>query len=68
MVRAAIDGIGLAYVMESAAAEALADKKLVRVLQPYCPRFPGYFLYYASRTQLPSKLQALVELLRARRR
>jgi DNA-binding transcriptional LysR family regulator len=68
MVRAAIDGIGLAYVMESSAAEALADKKLVRVLQPYCPRFPGYFLYYASRTQLPSKLQALVEFLRARRR
>ncbi|MDB4933333.1 MAG: Transcriptional regulator, LysR family [Labilithrix sp.] len=68
MVRAAEDGIGLAYVFESIVADALASKRLVRVLAPYCPRFPGYFLYYPSRSQLPSKLQALVEFLRRRRR
>lgn len=68
MVRAALDGVGLAYVMEDTVAAALAEKRLVRVLTPYCPHFPGLFLYYASRKQLPPKLRALVEFLRARRR
>lgn len=68
MLRAALDGLGLAYVMEHSLAEALAAKRLVRVLIPFCPRFPGLHLYYPSRTQTPPKLRALVEFLRARRR
>lgn len=67
MLRAALDGVGLAYVIESTVAELLADKRLVRVLGPYCPEFPGLYLYYASREQLPAKLRALVDFLRARR-
>jgi DNA-binding transcriptional LysR family regulator len=49
----------------------LTDQRLVRVLEPYCPSFPGYYLYYSSRTHLAPKLRALVEFLRwrgARRR
>ncbi|MCY1023585.1 LysR family transcriptional regulator [Pyxidicoccus sp. MSG2] len=68
MIRAALDGVGLAYLMESCIAEELADRRLVRVLTGYCPRFPGLFLYYPSRTQLAPKLRALVDFLRARRR
>ncbi|MDC0674222.1 LysR family transcriptional regulator [Nannocystis radixulma] len=68
MVRAALDGVGLAYLLENSVTEALVDKRLVRVLTPYCPPFPGLFLYYPSRTQVPPKLRALVEFLRARRR
>lgn len=68
MLRYAYDGLGLAYVMEHAVSEALADKRLVRVLTAYCPRFPGLYLYYASHTQMPPKLRALVDFLKARRR
>ncbi|WAS99188.1 LysR family transcriptional regulator [Nannocystis punicea] len=68
MIRAALDGLGLAYLFEHAIADALAEKRLVRVLTAYCPRFPGLFLYYPSRTQTPPKLRALVDFLRARRR
>jgi DNA-binding transcriptional LysR family regulator len=68
MLRAALDGVGLAYVIESTVTELLADRRLVRVLGAFCPEFPGLFLYYASRKQLPPKLRVLVEFLRARLR
>lgn len=66
MVHAAIAGLGLAHVFDDEVADAIADKRLVRVLERFCPRFPGYFLYYPSRTQVPAKLTALVETLRRR--
>ena len=68
MVRAAIDGVGLAYVIEESVADALADGRLARVLVPYCPRFPGLFLYYPGRASLAPKLRALVDFLRTRRK
>ena len=67
MVAAAVDGLGLAYVLESTVTAELADKRLVRVLDAFCPPFPGYFLYYASRAQIAPKVQALVDFLRKRR-
>lgn len=65
-IRAALDGVGLAYVMEHTVVKELADGRLVRVLPRFCAPFPGLFLYYPSRTQLPPKLRALVDFLRAR--
>lgn len=68
MIRAALDGLGLAYVMESIVREHLASKRLVRVLEPFCAPFPGFFLYYPSRTHIAPKLQALVDFLKPHRR
>ncbi|MBS2013158.1 MAG: LysR family transcriptional regulator [Deltaproteobacteria bacterium] len=68
MIEAAIAGLGLAFVMESEVEAPLADGRLVRVLDRFCPRFPGYFLYHPSRTQVPAKLSALIETLRKRAR
>lgn len=68
MLRAAIDGLGLAYVMERSAREAIADKRLVRVLDAYCAPFPGLFLYYPSRAQIAPKLQAFVDFLKTGRK
>lgn len=65
LVRAAIDGHGLAYVTEPPASAAIADGRLVRVLRPFCPSYPGLHLYYPSR-QAPPKLRALVDLIRRR--
>jgi DNA-binding transcriptional LysR family regulator len=65
VVRAAVDGVGLAFTSEQQAAPHLASGALVRVLEDWCPPFPGYFLYYPSRRQQPAALSALIETLRA---
>jgi DNA-binding transcriptional LysR family regulator len=63
-VRAASDGVGLAFALEEHVAERIARGQLVRVLEDWCPPFDGYFLYYPSRRQQPAALQALVDTLR----
>ena len=64
VVRAALDGVGLAYMTEDRAAPHLDGGALVRVLEPWCQPFPGFFLYYPSRRQQPAALSALIETLR----
>jgi len=64
VIRAALDGVGLAYLGEDRAAPHLATGALLRVLEPWCQPFPGFFLYYPSRRQQPAALSALIETLR----
>ena len=64
MIRAALDGVGLAYALEAYVSEHIARGELVRVLEDWCPPFDGYFLYYPSRRHQPPALQALVDALR----
>ncbi len=66
LIRAAIDGVGLAFVAEVDAAPHMASASLERVLEDWCPPFPGFFLYYPSRKQQPAALAALIETLRFR--
>lgn len=66
IVRAALDGVGLGFMAEETAAPHLASGALVRVLEDWCPPYPGFFLYYPSRRQLPAALGALIETLRFR--
>jgi DNA-binding transcriptional LysR family regulator len=65
MVDAALDGIGLAYVFEAQVEELIAKRRLVRVLADWCPAYPGFFLYYPSRRQLPAALRAFVDFAKA---
>ena len=64
MVEAAIDALGIAYVPEHYALEALARKRLVVVLDDWCPAIPGLFLYFPGSRHIPAGLRALVALLR----
>jgi DNA-binding transcriptional LysR family regulator len=64
LIRAAIDDVGLAFMLEEHAAPHLASGALVRVLEDWCPPFSGYFLYYPSRRQQPAAVSALIETLR----
>ena len=66
MIRAAIDGVGLAFADEARVAPHLASGALVRVLEDWCPPFPGFFLYYPRQRQLPAALAAVIETLRFR--
>lgn len=65
MIDAALNGLGIAFVMDVAVKELLAQKRLVRVLEPFCEPFPGFFLYYPSRAQLAPKLKAFSDFFRA---
>lgn len=66
LMRAALDGVGLAFAFEDYVAPYLASGQLVRVLEDWCAPFPGYFLYYPSRRHQPAALAALIETLRVR--
>jgi DNA-binding transcriptional LysR family regulator len=63
-LRAARDGVGLAFALEEHVTDRIACEELVRVLEDWCPAFDGFFLYYPSRRQQPAALQALVDTLR----
>jgi len=64
LVRAAVEGLGLAFMSEQLAAQHLAKGTLIRVLEDWCQPFPGFFLYYPSRRQQPAALSALIHTLR----
>lgn len=66
MLLAAKQGLGLAHVMEELAREDIVSGALVRVLDEWCPPFPGLYLYYPSRAQMPLKLRVLIDFLTAR--
>ena len=68
VIRAAIDGVGLAFMSDELAAPHLKSGALVRVLDDWCPPFPGFFLYYPSQRQLSPALAALIESLRLHKR
>jgi len=63
-IRVAVDGRGLTFSFEEYVASQIASGVLVRVLEDWCPPFPGYFLYYPSRRQQSAALSALMETLR----
>lgn len=62
----ALDGLGLAYMPEDQALPHIATGRLVRVLEDWCPPFPGYHLYYPSRRHSSPALGLLVNALRYR--
>jgi DNA-binding transcriptional LysR family regulator len=66
MRTAAQQGIGLAHLMEDLVRDDLRSGALVRVLEDWCPSFPGFYLYYPSRAQMPLKLRVLIDFLTAR--
>jgi DNA-binding transcriptional LysR family regulator len=62
----ALDGLGLAYMPEDQVLNYIAEGRLIRVLEGWCPKFPGYHLYYPSRRHSSPALTLLIEKLRYR--
>jgi DNA-binding transcriptional LysR family regulator len=65
-MNAALSGLGLAYLPEDRVAAHVAEGRLVRVLDDWCPPFSGYHLYYPSRRQPTPAFALLVDALRYR--
>jgi DNA-binding transcriptional LysR family regulator len=66
-VRAAVDGLGIAYTIEGRAEPFLRTGQLVRVLEDWSPSFEGLYLYYPGQRQVPAALRALIDMIRAAR-
>jgi DNA-binding transcriptional LysR family regulator len=66
MRNAALAGFGLAYVPEDVAQPHLVKGRLKRVLEDWCPPYPGYHLYYPSRRQPTPAFAAFVDAVRYR--
>jgi len=66
MLRAALDGLGLAYLPQGLVGPHLAKGRLRRVLGDWCPPYTGYHLYYPSRRQPTPAFSLLVDALRYR--
>ncbi|ATB38277.1 LysR family transcriptional regulator [Cystobacter fuscus] len=63
-VSLAEQGLGLAYTLEPMVAEQLRTGRLHRVLEPYSPTVPGFFLYFPSRAQRSPALRLFVDTAR----
>ena len=64
-VRAAVDGLGIAYTLEGLAEPFLRSGQLVQVLENWSPAFEGLFLFYPGHRQVPTALRALIDMIRA---
>ncbi len=64
MVEAVLDGAGLGMFPEDRVAAHLASGRLVKVMDNWTPKLPGYHLYYPNRRQLTPAFALLVQALR----
>lgn len=64
MIKAASDGLGIAYVPVHSAQHELDDGRLVGVLDDWCPKIPGVFLYYPGHRLVPPGLRAFIDVLK----
>ena len=66
MLGAALAGLGLTYLPEGLVQPYINKGRLKRVLEDWCPSYPGYHLYYPSRRQPSAAFALFVEALRHR--
>lgn len=64
MLRAALDGRGLAFIPDDMVDAHVAAGRLRRALADWCPLFPGYRLYYPSRRQVSPAFALVLAALR----
>jgi DNA-binding transcriptional LysR family regulator len=65
-LNAAEAGLGLIHIPEELVLPQIAEGKLVRVLEDWCPLFSGFYLYYPGRRQPSPAFALLVDALRYR--
>src|SRR4029077_1582788 len=64
-IRAAVDGLGIAYTVGALAEPVLQTGKLLRVLERSSPCLEGLFLFYPGHRQVPAALRAFIDMIRA---
>ncbi|MER8642265.1 LysR family transcriptional regulator [Mesorhizobium sp. M1252] len=68
MLKAALGGAGVAYMIDYQVQSWIDAGRLMRFLEPWSPSFPGFFLYHPSSRHVPPALRAFIDFVRARSR
>lgn len=66
ILNATLAGFGLSYIPEQLAEPYIKSGKLIRVLEPWCPYWEGYHIYYPSRRQSSRAFSLVIDALRHR--
>lgn len=64
IVQAALDGLGIAYMINGYMERLIEEGRLVRFLEDWSPELAGLTLYYADRRRVPQKLRVFIDFLR----
>lgn len=64
MIEACLQGVGIAFTTNREVDPLIAEGRLVRMLEPYCAPFPGYFLCYPKQRQMAPALRAFIDVVR----
>lgn len=67
VVRATREGVGVGYMLEEYIASDLEEGRLVPLIEEWSLPYVGYHIFYPSRRQMPAKLKAFADFLRAGR-
>lgn len=67
LIGAALDGVGIAYMIESCVAAHIAAGRLTPLLVDWSLVHHSYYLYYSGRGQLPAPLKVFTTFLRQQR-
>jgi DNA-binding transcriptional LysR family regulator len=63
-VQAALQGVGIAFLVEDSVRELVASGRLVTLLEPWSASFPGHFLCYPRQRQMAPALRAFIDMVR----
>lgn len=64
-IRAALDGLGIAFAVEEQVAQALADGRLIPLLEAWCAPFPGHHLCYPRQRLMAPGVRAFIDHVRS---
>lgn len=64
MIKLACAGAGITFGMEETFRPYIKRGQLVPMLEPYCPSFAGFYLYYPNRRNLAPKMRAFIDHVR----
>ena len=67
MLNAALSGYGLAFLPEDLTQPHVEAGRLLRVMDDWCPAFPGLHAYYPSRRNSSRALRIVVDAIRYKR-
>jgi len=67
MLRTTLAGGGITFAPEETFRPHLKAGELVSLLEDFLPPFPGFFLYFPQRRNMPPKLRALIDHVRQSR-
>jgi DNA-binding transcriptional LysR family regulator len=59
-------GVGIACAFEVQVQDDLDTGRLLPLLKPWWPTFPGFYLYHSSRLHVPRKLRVFIDFMQGR--